>query len=139
MTNAVTTPISFEDKLKTRIKESIGELVSDEDLKKLVDRGLEETFFQLRPNPAKGYYSSSGVPDKLPPLLQEILKESLQPIVTKCVNEYISNHKEDVLKEVNNVINLGMGEALVKAITSQFSSQMLLFQSNIQNQLNGMR
>jgi hypothetical protein len=42
MSNEIQTNETFEGKLKTRIRESIGDLLSDDDLKKIIDRGLEE-------------------------------------------------------------------------------------------------
>lgn len=46
MTTEVTTAVSFEQRMKDRIRESIGELISDEELQKMVHRGVEEVFFK---------------------------------------------------------------------------------------------
>ena len=48
---------SFEGRLKARLKESIGDLVTDQDLSNLVNRSLEEIFFTERKNPKRGYYN----------------------------------------------------------------------------------
>lgn len=37
---AVTTPATFEEKMMERIRDSIGDLISNEELAKLVERGI---------------------------------------------------------------------------------------------------
>lgn len=126
---------SFEDKLKDKIKDSIGNLITDEDLSKLVNRSLEEIFFTPRKNPKKTYYSNNE-PETIPPFLHDIVRECLQPSVNKAVKDYIENNPEEVLDVIRTIVTEGVGNAVVKAMNMQFQSQILTFQQNITNQLN---
>ena len=51
MSNDIVPIMSFEDKLKAKIKNDIGELLSDEDLQKMVKSSINSVFFDPRPNP----------------------------------------------------------------------------------------
>ena len=132
-TNVVTNE-TFETKLRNKIKDSIGDLITNDDLSKLVHRSLEEVFFTPRKNPNRSYYNSNE-PDTIAPLLHDIVKETLQPMVTEAVKEYITKNNDEVLKAVKEVVTAGVGNAVVTAMNMQFQNQILTFQTNVQNQL----
>ena len=135
MSTEIAPTLSFEEKLKQKIKDGIGELITDDDLSKLVHRSLEEVFFTPRKNPKKTYYGNNNEPDTIAPLLHDIVKEVLQPMVTEVIKEYVSSHHEEVIKVVETVVTAGVGNAVVTAMNMQFQSQLFNFQTNIQNQL----
>ena len=91
MTGEIAKSQTFEQKMKTRIRESIGDMLSDEDLEKMVERSLEEVFFNERKNPNGGFHAKP-----LPPLLHEIVKELLEPEVQKAVVKYIKKNPKEV-------------------------------------------
>ena len=126
---------SFESKLKDKIRDSIGDLITNEDLSRLVHRSVEEIFFEPRKNKNREHWQSNQV-EFLPPLLHDIVKQLLQPMVTEVIKEYISTHREEVLKVVETVVTNGVGNAVVTSMNTQFQNQLLTFQLNIQNQLN---
>lgn len=133
MTTEVTKPQSFEQRMSQRIKDSIGDLISDDDLAKLVKRGIEEAFFARRPNPARQH--SYNAPDTIDPLIHTVIKELLLPAVTAEVAAYLKQHNEEVLAMVKTVVENGVGNAVVAAMNSQFQMQLYNFQSSITNQL----
>lgn len=127
---------TFETKLKSKIKESIGDLITDEELSKMVNRSMEEIFFAKRPNSKRNsYVYNSSEPEFLPPLIHEIVKDCLQPAVNSAVSEYIKSHPEIIKAAVNDVVSAGVGNAVVTAMNMQFQNQLLTFQTNINNQL----
>lgn len=130
---------TFEQRMKERIRDSIGDLISDEDLSKMVDRSLEEVFFKERANPKRTSYYNSGEPDTLPPLLHEIVKSAMTEQVTEAVKEYIANNREQVDATIKTVLEQGMGNALISAMNGVFSTQLSSLQSNLTNQFNNYR
>lgn len=132
-TNIVTNE-TFETRMRNKIRDSIGDLITDEDLSKLVHRSLEEVFFTPRKNPNRTYYNSNE-PDTIAPLLHDIVKQTLKPLVTEVIKDYIATHNDEILKIVNDVVTAGVGNAVVTAMNMQFQNQLLTFQTNIQNQL----
>ena len=134
MADEVVIAQTFEQKMKARIKEGIGDLISDEELSKMVTRSMEEIFFTPKKNPKKDYYNSRE-PDTVPPLIHEIVQQCLQPAVNSAVNDYVKTHSEEVLQEINKVVTAGVGNALITAMNMQFQSQLFTFQTNLVNQL----
>jgi len=124
---------SFEEKMKERIKESIGELITDEELCKLVDRAVEEVFFKERTKSGRNTWES---PKYEPPFLHEIIKELLNPIVDKYVSNFIDKHPQEVMNAIKEVVSLGMGTLLLNAVTNKFQTELSTFQMNIQDKLN---
>lgn len=139
MTDIVTSK-TFEERMKERIRDSIGDLISDEDLGKMIDRSLEEVFFKERANPAyHGYGYSSKEPATLPPLLHEIVKMVMTEQVTAAVKEYIADNREQVDSSIKTVLEQGMGNALIGALNGVFAGQLSMLQGNLINQFNNYR
>ena len=129
---AVVPQKSFQEKMRDRIKDSIGELMTDEELKDLVNRGLEEAFFRER----KVTTDTWGHTKIQPPFLHEILKELLKESVDKHVSDFIDNHPDDVIKTIREVHSLGIGNAILSAINNKFSMDFIDFQTSIETRLN---
>jgi hypothetical protein len=134
-TTAVEVSMSFEDRMKLRIKEGIGDLLSDEEVKKLIDRGMEEVFLKPQSIPDPRGYSN---PTIKPCILHEIVKDALLPIVTQIVKEYIAEHKEEVEATVKTALQNGVGGCMLTAMNSIFQGAMYNFQSQIVQQVQNM-
>ena len=130
---------TFEQRMKERIRDSIGDLISDEDLTKMVDRSLEEVFFKPRPNPKYASYYNAGEPATIPPLLYELVKEVMEANVQAAVREWIGSNQEAVNAIIQKVVQEGSGTAILKALDNMFSYQLSNFQANITNQFNSYR
>jgi hypothetical protein len=136
MTDEVVVAQTFEQKMKSKIRDSIGDLISEDELSKMITRSVEEVFFTKRPNPKRSSYGHSSEPEFLQPFLHEIVKECLQPTVSFVVSEYIKSHPEIIKATINDVVVAGVGNAVVQAMNMQFQNHLFAFQSNIMNQLN---
>lgn len=126
----ITTPKTFEERMKERIKDSIGDLLTDEDLSTLINRGVEDVFFKAV-TVSDGWNSTKTTP----PLLHSIVKELLEPSVRKAADVWISEHKDEVLKVVDIVISEGMTKSLLRTIDNKFQNDLVTLQCNIQNNL----
>lgn len=123
---------TFEEKLKDRVRDSIGELMTDEDLSKIVHRCTEEIFFTERRRKRGGWQDD----EILPPLLHELIKELLIERVNAEVNLFIHSNASLVYKTIKDVVQEGMGTALVNAIRSAFQNDLAIFQMNIEQRFN---
>ena len=129
MANEIVVSQSFEEKMKARIKESIGELITDKELSELVHRSVDEVFF--KPTKIKdGFNYKEG-----PSLLNGLIKELLTPRVDKAITQYIKEHPKEVNKAIKETLSLGLGTATMHALNSQFQNEMFRFQSDIENRL----
>ena len=127
MSDAIVVQKTFEERMKERIKDSIGELMSDEELKKLVHKSLDQVFFQST-QVKDGWHTK-----EVPPLLNGIIKELLTPQVREAVIEYIDKHPDEIQKAVKDALSVGMGNALLNAFNNQFQNQLIQLQSRIEN------
>ena len=111
--------------MKNRIKESIGDLITDEQLTVLLEKALDEMFLQERIVTVN--YNTT----RKAPLLYEIIKECLQAQVYEVCREYVKNNQEIVEKTLDQVIKDGAGEALVRGLTGMFNVHLMNLRHNI--------
>ena len=124
---------SFSDRIKGRIKDSIGELMTDEELKEIISKGVHEAFFVPRTK-----IDSWGRKEFSDSLAVEIVKECLREEVRTQVNNYLTEHKEDIKKVVADKLSTDAGTLLLSAITNNFQTALYDFQSAVQVKLNTM-
>lgn len=123
--------MSFEDRLKDRIKADIGQLMTDEDLSKLVHKATHDVFFAPR-------YKSRGIhSDKIPPLLHELVKDSLKPIVAVEVEKWVKLNKDAVLEACMSALNRGVGECMIQAFSEKFHGDLYNFKNAISSRIDG--
>ena len=121
---------TFNEQITERIKESIGDLITDKDIGAMVDRSLEEIFFKPRV-----LFPAYGPRQEHPPLIHEIVRESLEPIVKTSVVEWIKNHEEEVHASIASVVEQGAGNAVMKALSSLFIQDLQNLGFNLDNRL----
>ena len=126
----VATNESFEAKMKTRIKESIGDLITDEELSKLINAQIKVIFLDRRVED-NGYSQAKHKP----PLLEEIIKECLTDNVKDLVKSYINDNSTEIQVTVKTVVQEGVGVAFMKALSNSFSGDMHSMEQNILNKL----
>ena len=124
--------LSFEQKLRNKIRESIGDLMSEEDLKKLCDKGLNEMLFQprTRPDPDRSYNTIT-----IPPLMHEILQDALKDQIKEQVKAYVLERQDDVMTHVEHMLKEGAGKAVLAAVSSMFDQAMRNFKCELANDM----
>lgn len=131
MTNVATNE-TFEAKMKTRIKESIGDLITDEELSKLINAQIKVIFLDKREVKSNDSWGSTT---QKPSLLEEIIKECLTGSVKDLVKSYINDNSEEVKLQVKSVVQEGVGAAVMTALSKSFSSDLWSMENNIMNKL----
>ena len=124
----ITTPKTFEEKMKARIKDSIGDLISDEDLGKMVTRSVEEVFFA--PSKVKVNNWSSEIKDG-PSFMHKLMTELLTEQVKKEIQVWIDAHPNEIKELIDGIVKAGLGMAMLNAIDMKFQNQLFQFQNNI--------
>lgn len=122
----VSVPKTFEVRMKERIKDSIGDLISDEDLSKIVEAGVKDAFFAPRKR-TDGYRT---VEDQ--PLIHNILAECLSKAVNEHVKNWVANHPEEIATIVKKYVDDGIASAVIGSINSMFTNVMFNFQQNME-------
>ena len=116
---------SFEERMKDRIRDSIGELMTDEELSKIVKKATEEIFF--KPTTVKeGYHTREEKP-----FIFDLVKDLLRDSVHIQVKDYFEENKESILERIDKIIKEGLGSAVLNALASKFDMDLNMFQNNL--------
>jgi len=115
-------------------------LISDEELAKLVNRGIEDNFFKPKPNPKwTNAYSNSArdsIPQYLPSLMETVVaqrvSEKVEELVKVYVDKWILENSDKVEDIVKQLVEDGAGQLLVKQLNQMFQAPLLQLQSSMQ-------
>lgn len=117
--NAIVKAVSFEERLKEKIRKDIGDMITDEDLKNIVNKSLQDVFFTPRTVPDGRYHTK-----ELPPLIHELVKDALMPAMQLAINEWMKDNSEYVEKAIKDVVQQGAGTAIISALDAKFAAPL---------------
>src|SRR3990167_6699944 len=106
---------NFQQKMFERIRDSIGELMSEDDLKKMVAVATEKAFFE--PRTRKDNYGR--VEQYKDSIIVEELRKLLSQHVETAVRQWIEEHPEAVNKAVGESISKGMYGMIISYMESK--------------------
>lgn len=115
---------SFDEKIRDRVKEGIGDLLTDEDVKKIVLKIMNEVFAE-RGETKDGY---GNIKKDGPMLLHTLVKDEMSSVIKEVLRTYLSEHSE-ILKEVIQLV-------LKRNVVSMISG---VFNGLLQNEFNNLR
>jgi hypothetical protein len=124
---------TFQQRMFERIRESMGELLSEDDLKELLERTIEKSFFEERIVPSSNYYYDRD--KKKPSLFQELVTEQVQPMMEKAITTWLQDNSEQVTTTIDAVLKDGLLGALSKAIEYKMQTPILNLRQEISNKL----
>jgi hypothetical protein len=127
MTEELDKPKTFEQKMYERIRDSIGDLMSDKDLKKLVDSAVQKAFFEERTETRN--YNTISKPSWMVEKMTELLRDN----VTAAVKEWIEAHPDEVTKAINEAIAKGMFGLVVSYFDSKVNWPLQNFAQELRN------
>jgi len=116
-TAAVEHPKSLEARITQRLHESIGDLVTEADLKAMVARGVEDALFRPRTIPRQ--YGGS---DTKPALVEELVSKFLDQQMQAAVTTWIAENPERLQGAVDKVVAASAGEAFLHYLDLRFES-----------------
>ena len=131
-TTAITTPQTFQERMYGRVKELLGELLTEEEAKQLVDKAIQDALFSSK----KIYNSYGSLVREEPPQFVELVKNEIEPIVKNAVDKWIVEHQEDINQTIEKVIQDGILSACYRSFEEHMKKPMWNFQSQIQQIFN---
>ncbi len=109
----VATQRSFEENMMDRIRKDIGELMPDDALQKIVERGMNDAFFKERTG-SDGY-------GKREPLFTETLRDLTDVRVRAAVEEWMKSHADEIAKQVETIFVEGFMNRVVANMDGRFA------------------
>ena len=127
---AIEKHMTFEGRIKDRIKDGIEDLMSDQDILDLVHKALDDVFFKERVR-----VDNWGHKEIVQPLAYEMAKELLSERLEKAVLKWIKDNEDLVEYELNRVLVDGAGQALAMGFSSFVSSSVRMMAADIENKM----
>ena len=109
---------SLEDRVRARIHESIGDLITEADLEELVKKGIRQTFFEGTTEYVGPQYNRQV---ETPAMIHKILAELLTERVDKAVDEWIADHEDKGAGHRRRVCSRWRSEGCIVAVQSRVS------------------
>lgn len=130
MKNAIETAKTFQEKIADKIKESIGELITDEDLKPLIEESIKQLLLNERiVSKGSGAYGHNT----LPPLLQEIIEPILKDKISELVNKHLVDNPEIFTDLIQTMIKDGFLKSMTTYLDYQLQTPLMNFQQEVRN------
>jgi len=112
------------------MRENVGSLFTPEDLKKIVERGIEKLFFESRL-----VSSSYGRNDFKPSLSEELVEKHIKEQVKIAIADWIQNNPEKILPIIETTISIGITKHIVNAVENAFQNVLFQFGESIKQQI----
>lgn len=99
----IATSKTFQERMFERIKEQMGDLLTEEDLKKMVDAAMHKAFFENVV--IRNHYGQDTVK---PPAFVQMIEAQTKGLVEKAVKNWIDDHPELIAKAITEALEKGM-------------------------------
>jgi predicted regulator of amino acid metabolism with ACT domain len=116
MTNEIATNKTFQDKMFERVRDQMGDLLTDEELKKIVEQAIQKAFFE-----SISINTGYGNTTQKPSLFIHLIQEELKVRVNSAVSEWLKANESVVKESIENVIKEGMLKGVIQALESRMS------------------
>jgi hypothetical protein len=137
MNTAVVKGEDFQTRMFERIKAQMGELMTDEELKKIVDAALQKAFFEptvIITNP--GHYTEKRLPG--PSVFTSLVHDLMQENVKKLTKEWMEAHSEELEKFFKEQFDKGLMQMVVGAFQQALGDKFMQFQNGMIDMLRSM-
>lgn len=130
MTNEVATVQSFQERVGSMIRSQIGELMTNEEIKALVDKAMHEAFFETRQVRADTW---SGTYTTKPGYAIELVTDLLREEVKAAAVAWLKENPEAVQEAIRGAIGKGMMDMLTTALNGYFWNAFEGFRNELRN------
>lgn len=120
MSNEISTTKTFQDRMFERIRDQMGDLMTEDDLKAVVDAAFQKAFFEPQKNADR--YGSVQLSD---PVFVTMIRAEMTDKVKAALQKWLATHPEEVTKAIDEAIAKGMF-GLVKQHIDSVTSWPLL-------------
>ena len=131
MSNEVTKPKSFEERMTERVKESIGDMIDDESLQKIVEKSINDAFFGFKPKYDQ-YQRMVGQED---PFITTVVRDLLKDRVTDATKKYFEDNAEAINAKVDQIVKDGLAKVVYDQFNAQFHGSLMAFGNMVRDNI----
>ena len=126
MGNDIQTNQTFEKKMMDRVRDSMGDLMSDEDLANIVERGIQKAFFTEKQGQ---YHSSNNIPCLAEKMVADLYREAVKAEVANWVKSNPKNMRDLMDKALKD----GLSGIVFEAFNNMFKGGLQNMRMEIEN------
>lgn len=127
MTTEIATSKNFQERVFEKIRDQLGNLLTEVELKALLDKAIEKAFFEPRQS------GNSWDKTEKPPYFVELIQTELQSKVQDAVKAWIDSHQDDVGKAIQEALGKGFFGILTNYLENQIRGPLYNFQNDLIN------
>ena len=126
--NQLAASTTFQERMFQRVRESLGELLTEEEARALVDRAINEALFKRTIERERGYH---GREVEKPSMFELMVVKESEPMIREAIEKWISENSEEVNKLIREIIEQGITGILSRVITEAFRQPLYQLQGNL--------
>jgi hypothetical protein len=127
---------TLQERVGDRIRDQIGDLMTNEDLKALVDKALQEAFFTRTPIP-KAYNDYHSEQKYAPAFAVKFVHDLLKDRVDAACKEWLAAHADELGKHIDEAIGKGFLSFFQAWVDSKVQETMFKFAENLKSGMYG--
>lgn len=109
---------TLEERINDKLRESLADLMTPEDLRGIVERGVENLLFKERvTQDGRGWAPTT----RKPPLVEELVSNHLEKQVREAVQNWIAENPERLQEAVDNAMRRGIANAVMRTMDERFA------------------
>jgi hypothetical protein len=133
MEKALVEAKSFEERVYEKIRTDIGSLMTDEELKKLVEKSVDRMFFSDRVIKSDHW----GRSETKPPLIFEAVQAAVAQKIDDHVRAYVQERAPEFAKVMEDALAKGFWGLVSQHFNNQLANPMIVLQQQINELLAG--
>lgn len=130
MTTEIVVTKSFEERMMDMMRENVGTLFTPDDLKKIVEKGIEKLYFEPRL-----ITSSYGRNEYKNSLSEELVEKHIQSQVREAVGKWITDNPDSMKSMIDKALQDRMSKRIAKALDEMFQQTFWQFGESIKQQI----
>jgi len=126
MSNEIETSKAFQERVFEKIRADIGNLMTEDELKALLDAAMKKAFF----DPIK---VQSGYHDyEKEPVFVTMVRDLMRDRVRAAVDVWMEENKELVSSKIGEALKAGIAGAVFDHLNFQFSGPLQIFRAELE-------
>jgi hypothetical protein len=123
--NQLATTQAFQERMFAKIRDQMGDLMTDDDLRNLVAAAMQKAFFE--PRESADRYTTR----RLPPLFVELITELMTVQVKTAVTQWVEANPDTVSKAITAAIEKGVHGMVMSSFESKVQSSLTEFENSL--------
>lgn len=131
--NQIAASTTFQERMFERVRESLSELLTEEEARALVDRAINEALFKRTIENGYGYQARDV---EKPSMFELMVVEEVKPMIKEALEKWISENSEEINKLIREIIEQGITGIISRVITEAFRQPLYQLQGNLSQVIN---